>query len=265
MLEAWTGVRFSLKELWTFDQAPPGSHDMIRTIDLDEDGSDDEILVGCVVLNSDGTLRYSVEVKLREAGYATTCASADQALVGYFSEMDPELIYVTGGHGFHGGVSALKARTGEVIWSHRMRDYFDAWTHFHAGWLADRDPSIPGAELMALDRDSPNYVYLRVQDGAFLQGPMEFCRPVLWDGDPYYQHCQQQLIAEDINSRGDLGGPGCEEVWGRSGEGLSTLVVQFNLDCSEDVPSRYENLQYRKDMALQSQYAAYWLGALELR
>jgi hypothetical protein len=264
MFETWTGSAWSLDPMWRYDRSRGVAHDMFRTADVDQDGSDDEILAGCVVLNADGSLRYDVATQI-----GASCGNADSTHLGFYSAARPdELVHVTGdGEGKH--IVALWARTGEVLWSYDMRSYFPNWTHFHSGWLADLRPEVPGAELLAIDRNTPAWAYIRVADGEIMamgessqgQPPCRGTFPTLWDEDEYYE-CVEG-VDDALDGRGDIGGPGCEEIWGLSNP--NTLRISFNPSCPAEVPSRWANRHYRQDVALfSSGYAPYYINPLVL-
>ena len=246
MFETWNGSNFSLDVLWDYYSGTV-VHDMFRAADIDQNGSDDEILQGCTTLNSDGSVRYSI----------SGCGGTDQVLLGYFHPDYPnDLIVVTGDANKR--VAAYWADTGQDLWNYYMPDYFSAWTHFHTGWLKNESD---GAKLLVIDRDTPNWMYLEVKNGAILgQGtsgaPSCSGRPIKWNGDNY-DDCVGRY---GELGRVDLGGPGCEEVLEKSG---NTLLVEFNTSCSADTPSRWQNRNYRQDAVLTaSGYAPYWLGGV---
>ncbi len=264
MFEAWNGSNWSLNTMsgWPYEANRGVAHDMIRTADVDLNGSDDEILAGAVVLNADGSVRYHLKNIVPNG----QCGNSDQALLGFFDPAHPnDLIYVVG-DGDGKNVTAVWAETGELIWHHHMGTLFSSWTHFHSGWLSNKSS---GAELLVVDRDTEAWAYISVKDGAIINsGTTEAGRPscsgtkpIKWDEDEYDDCGVNQNNA--LDGRIDLGGGGCEEVWGLNG--ANTLYIAFNTNCSSGFASRWENRHYRQDGVMSaSGYAPYWLGALVL-
>jgi len=260
MFETWNGVEFSLRPLWYYHRPLSMAHDMIRTADVDLDGFDDEILAGRVVINSDGSLRYDLQG-----------TDSDHTQIGFYGSDYSGLVYVVPDERY-GLITAVKAIDGTVIWEHKMRDIFPDWTHLHWGWISDKDPSIPGAEMMARDRNTPAWAYLRVNDGKILHhstktqfdyGTTDFWkapliydpaeeriridsrRTLLWDDDAFYDAVPES-IDNSLQARGDLGGSGSEEIWGLKDS--ITLLMTFNLNSAAS-PSRWQNRHYRQDVA----------------
>jgi hypothetical protein len=263
LFETYNGATYTLDVLWTYQPEPccgyydrnDVPHDMFRVADVDQDGSDDEILLGCMTLNADGSMRYDLR---EEIG---TCGGTDLVLLGYFDPGRPrDLVAVTGDA--HGGVTAYWARDGQVLWSYAMRSMYSWWTHFHGGWLRN---SPGGAEVLVVDRNSDAWIHIHVPSGEILgQGPDDndgarpvcWGQPIKWDEDDY-DDCRGRT---GRLGRIDIGGPGCEEEWGRNG---ATLQIEFNTSCDADFPSRYANRHYRQDAAqAASGYSTRWMGAL---
>ncbi len=134
-----------LKQLWHWDgdEENPvirsqGSHSM-HAADVDNDGRD-EIVLGSVVLDDDGTALYS-----------TGLGHPDVTIV---TDIDPtrpgmEIFYSLEQSRDNGrGVSLIDAKTGQNIWGIGRPT-----THVGEGMVADVDPSIPGLECFA--QESP--------------------------------------------------------------------------------------------------------------
>ncbi len=275
MFDTYTGSSFALNEMWEYagpdEYTKRTPHDMIRTADVDQDGSDDEILLGCGVLNSDGSERYHFTNITGDS-----CGGTDQILLGYFSPDRPNELVMVSGDSESGGkhVVAFWARTGELMWSYRMPDLFSngVWRHFHSGFLKN-EPT--GAKILAVDRDpwqgtypSPyhNWAYIDVPSGSILASDVTIESPnypscpgytIDWNGDGYDECPGTNYVL----GRVDLGDGGCEEGLNASG---NTFTVSFNANCPATAVSRWEaSRQYRLDVGLlASGYASRWLGAV---
>jgi hypothetical protein len=239
MFETWTGGGWSLDTMWRYDRSRGMAHDMLSAADVDLNGSDDEILAGRVVLNSDGSVRYDLGR-----------GNADSGHIGFFSSKYSGLVYITG-DGDSGRITAVRAVDGSRMWELDMRARFPTWHHFHLGWIADSEPTIPGAELLAVGHDS-NWVYVRAEDGTILRtgSPGKYNPPLvammLWNGDTYYDPAPNREKPWWGLGRADLGGSGTEELWG--GQNTTTLTIRFNT-ANHPLPSRYANRHYRQDVA----------------
>ena len=255
MFETWTGSQWSLNLMWDKTRSPNMIHDMFRTADVDLDGSDDEILAGINVYNADGSLRYAMP---------SNCEGSDQAMLGYFSSQSKELIYVTGTHNCQNSTSifAAWAKTGQIIWEVNAWDYFNDWTHWHSGWLADVDGSVPGAEATVIDRNTSAWLKIAVETGQVLDywngsNNPAWCKPVMWSSGTHYD-CTVNTVDWNLEIRADVGGTGGEEVWGLNGP--NNLVIFFNQNAPA-IPSQWENRHYRQDAALfASGYSARWVN-----
>lgn len=242
MFETWTGNSWSLNTLWRYDRSTGMAHDMIMAADIDQNNSDDEILAGRVVLNSNGVARYDLGRGNSDSGH-----------LGYFSSKYSGLVYVTG-DGNSGHITAVKAIDGSSLWDISVTPMFppSTWQHFDIGLTADRDPAIPGSELLAIGKDGVSYLYIRLEDGVILDKGTTNDRwgkapaLLLWDADKYFDVRPGNICAWCGLGHGDLGGSGTEEVWLRNGK---TLTIKFNMD-GNSVPSRWDNRHYRQDVAL---------------
>jgi len=229
--------QFSLKLMWVYERRMSSAHDMIRAADIDMNGSDDEILAGRVVLNADGSVRYDLD-----------CTDSDQTHLGFYVPDYPGLVYAIGDDACK-VITVVKAVNGEVLWELDMRSVFPWWTHWHWGWISDRDPGIPGAELFAGDRNSPAWAYLSASDGKILRKgeawpTSDTCRTCLWDDDEFYDCLPRGFYNNIIVA--DIGGTGSEEIWGLADS--HTIRITFNLN-SKTAPSRWANRHYRQDVA----------------
>lgn len=254
MYETYNGSSWSLNPMWSYRNGNTMAHDMFRALDVDQNGSDDEILLGCATLNSNGVERYHTN------SFLGNCGGSDQVLVGYFVPSRPnDLVVITGDNdGKH--VAAYFAANGQKIWGYDMRDFFSGWAHFHTGWVRNQSD---GGKLLVIDRNTPSWMYFEVKDGTILdQGtadagrPSCSGRPVKWDADDW-----DDCVGKSGElGRIDVGGPGCEEVWERGG---NTLNIQFNTACPSGFASRWSNRSYRQEGILPgSGYSPYWLGGV---
>jgi rhamnogalacturonan endolyase len=145
VVDAYQYYNGELKQLWHWngDEENPvirsqGSHSM-HPADVDGDGRD-EIVLGSVVLDDDGTALFS-----------TGLGHPDVTMV---TDIDPdrpgmEIFYSLEQSRDNGrGVSLVDAKTGKSIWTIGIPT-----THVGEGMVADIDPSIPGLECFA--QESP--------------------------------------------------------------------------------------------------------------
>lgn len=273
---AYNGSSWTLSSMPGFPYTNGGgegvAHDVIASADVDANNSDDEILAGNVVLNSDGTERFHTADLVPN----NTGGNSDNAIIGFFDPAFPhKLIYITGDGtydaGFHSveygnNVTAVWAATGELKWNINMEEELfgeGGWEHWHSGYVRQHSG---GAELLVKDKGTDHWAIIDVATGAILNSgetDPPFCtgvKPIKWD-------CGETAVCGDIFGddsfgRYDLGADGCEEIIG--GEETNTLTVKFNLGCS-GCASRYDNRQYRQDVArMASGYSPFWSAALVL-
>jgi rhamnogalacturonan endolyase len=141
VVDAYQYYKGELKKLWHWDgdeESPvirsQGSHSM-HTADVDGDGRD-EIVLGSVVLDDDGTALFS-----------TGLGHPDVTMI---TDIDPnrpglEIFYSLEQSRDNGrGVSLVDAKTGKSIWTIGIPT-----THVGEGLVADIDPSNPGLECFA--------------------------------------------------------------------------------------------------------------------
>lgn len=145
VVDAYQYHNGELKRLWHWDgdEENPiirsqGSHSM-HPADVDGDGRD-EIVLGSVVLDDDGTALFS-----------TGLGHPDVTMI---TDIDPnrpglEIFYSLEQSRDNGrGVSLVDAKTGKTIWTIGIPT-----THVGEGLVADIDPSVPGLECFA--QESP--------------------------------------------------------------------------------------------------------------
>lgn len=266
VFQAWTGSAWSLSAQTGFPYTTGRgiAHDMIITADVDVDSSDDEILAGSVVLNGDGTVRYDV----RDVVPNNTHGNTDLTVIGFFRPDQPnKLVYVLG-DGSGDNVTAVWAKTGELMWNYNMEDYFvgDAnWTHWHSGYVRK---TLEGAEALAIDRDTDRWALIDVATGAVVISDTTappYCsgiKPLFWDCDAT-EDCGGVNYNNGLYGRYDIGEDGCEEVFGH-GTDSTKIEIRFNQSCS-GCASKYNNRTYRQQAAQSaSGYAPTWSNAIEL-
>ena len=143
MVDAYQYHNRKLELLWHWegdDETPvirsQGAHFM-HSADVDKDGCD-EVILGCCVLDDNGTCLWSAGL-----GHPDKC---------YVTDVDPtrsglEIFYaIEPWHDDGMGVCLVDAKTGKTIWSIGQRTY-----HVGNAMVADIDPSVPGLECWAAE------------------------------------------------------------------------------------------------------------------
>ncbi|MHC4751084.1 MAG: rhamnogalacturonan lyase family protein [Planctomycetota bacterium] len=169
-----------LQRLWHWegdDETPiirsQGAHGM-HSADVDDDGFE-EVIMGSVVLDDNGTTLYSVGL-----GHPDKC---------FVTDIDPrrpgmEIFYaIEPWHDDGMGVCLVEAGTGKTIWSIGQRTY-----HVGDGMVADIDPSLPGLECFATEdrKGGSTDRYMFSADGKRLGAREDVpgCRNwIFWDAD----------------------------------------------------------------------------------
>jgi rhamnogalacturonan endolyase len=188
VVDAYTFNKGELKKLWHWDgdeESPvirsQGSHSL-HPADVDGDGRD-EIVLGSVVLDDDGTALWS-----------TGLGHPDVTMV---TDIDPtrpglEIFYSLEQSRDNGrGVCLVDAKTGKPIWTIGIPT-----THVGEGLVADIDPTIPGLECFAqespkADPGGAGYsqrppIYMLSAGGKTMEAPANFPgfnNWVFWDAD----------------------------------------------------------------------------------
>jgi rhamnogalacturonan endolyase len=180
MVDAYQYHNHKLEQLWHWegdDETPiirsQGAHGM-HSADVDNDGRD-EMILGSVVLDDNGTCLYSVGL-----GHPDKC---------FVTDVDParpglEIFYaIEPWHDDGKGVCLVEASTGKIIWSIGQRTY-----HVGDGMVADIEPSIPGLECFATEdrKGGSTDRYLFSADGRRLgtREDVPDCRNwIFWDED----------------------------------------------------------------------------------
>lgn len=277
VFQAYNGSSWTLSSVSGFPYTNGGgegvAHDVIATADVDANGSDDEILAGNVVLNSNGTERFHTADLVPN----NTGGNSDNAIIGFFDPAFPhKLVYITGDGTydaeFHSvdygnNITAVWAATGELKWNINMEESLfgeGGWEHWHSGYVRQHSG---GAELLVKDKGTDHWAIIDVATGAILNSgetDPPFCsgvKPIKWDcGETAF--CGDLFYGNSLDGRYDIGADGCEEIW--DGAETTTLTIYFNTGCT-GCASRYDNRQYRQDVArAASGYSPFWSAALVL-
>ena len=192
--EVITAYDASLKKLWEFhsfaETSGSGGH-KIEAADVDGDGRQ-EVFVGTMCLNPDGTLRWSIYRQ-----------HPDIVSVHDYLPSRPglEVFYIVESSQ-HAGVYMVDAKSGEILWKHN-REEDSRWTHGHAGWSADISASSPGLECASnrAGHGDVNWV-LYSSTGRVLVEPFPAgYTPFEWDGDE-----TRELLSSDGKTIGNFNG-----------------------------------------------------------
>lgn len=164
-----------LNKLWTYrsfaETNGSGSHH-IDIADVDGDGRD-EVFNGTMLLNPDGTMRWSI---YREH---PDIVAINHILPG---AKDRQVYYAVESN-VHAGAYLVDAKTGKIHWKVNREDD-PRWTHAHTGWAADIWDGSAGMEMLTnrdghLSRD----LVLFSATGKILANPFpQGWRPVNWTG-----------------------------------------------------------------------------------
>ena len=187
-----------LEELWRWDNDGlpgvcwgQGAHWM-HAADIDDDGRD-EVLLGSVVLDDDGSVLW-----------ATGLGHPDHCYVGDIDPVRPglEIYYGIEPRRTFGGMCLIDAKNGETIWRHE-----EPTIHIHSsGLCADIDASRPGWECYSGERDEPADKWLRdargnVIDQCDLGGLAP--RPAYWDEDLQREIIRGGLLLDYVGPQQD--------------------------------------------------------------
>ncbi len=196
-VEAWQLNAGKLENLWKFDNKDmprkfrgQGAHATVSA-DVDGDGRD-EVILGSMVLDDNGDVLWS-----------TGKGHPDYV---YLSDIIPdrpglEIAYILEIPQPKGGVCVVDAATGKSIW-----EVPDPTKHVHYGYCIDTDPTVPGMEVVGIDRDGGNLSPRRWRysgDGKLLNYGIEvgqMRRGIYWDADLEKEVCINEIA--DFN-----GGP----------------------------------------------------------
>jgi rhamnogalacturonan endolyase len=186
VLSAWDWRNKELTQRWIFDSAKPGleafsgqGNHNLSVADVDGDGKD-EIIFGSMVINSNGTGRFS-----------TGFRHGDALHVGHFDPGIPDLL-VFGIHENNGngcpsspGKALYNARTGDIIWRK------DEGVDIGRGMVADIDPRYPGEEMWG----GPGGLF-SAKGESIGPAPRTVNFAVWWDADPLRELLDSNWIAK---------------------------------------------------------------------
>ncbi len=119
-----------------------GTHGL-QVADIDDDGRD-ELIIGSAAIDDNGVPMWTTRL-----GHPDVC---------YVADIDParpglEVFYGIEPRRKNNGVCLVEARTGKILWG-----YDGPTTHVHGqGMVGDIDPSRPGIECYAGEKDGSNY------------------------------------------------------------------------------------------------------------
>lgn len=164
-----------LTKLWEYksiaETSGSGSHHL-DIADLDGDGRD-EVVVGTMALNANGTLRWALYRQHPDI------VAIKHLIPGRAGRQ----IYFAVESSTHAGGYVVDASTGKVIWKVNREDD-PRWTHAHTGWAADIWEGSPGLELRTNRDGHPDEDrVLFSAEGKILANPFPGgWRPVNWTG-----------------------------------------------------------------------------------
>ena len=140
--------------------------------DIDGDGRD-ELVIGGAVIDNDGKPLWNLRMRHPD--------------IAYVANIDPDRPGLEIFYGFEprhekNAVCLVDAKTGEMLWS-----YDGPTTHVHGqGMVADIDPSRPGIECYAGEKDGSKYWLYDAKGNLISQESLGGLAPktAYWDGDP---------------------------------------------------------------------------------
>jgi len=160
VVDAYNLVDGKLEKLWRWDGdnddpqiRGQGSHGQ-HIVDVDGDGRD-EMILGSVVLDDDGTTLWNLGLGHPDVMYA-----------GDFIPTRPglEIAYGYERRQTKNGICLVDARTGEIIWGHPYKT-----THIHdQGMVGDFVASNPGMEVYSGEQDRTGYWLYSVATGELI-------------------------------------------------------------------------------------------------
>ncbi len=211
-----------LRKLWTYrsfaETNGSGSHH-IEVADVDGDGRD-EVIVGTLVLNPDGKLRWALY-----RGHPDIVA-VNRIIPG----LPGRQIYYVVESRVHAGVYVVDASSGKILWKLNAEDD-PRWVHGHTGWAADIWEASPGLELLAnRDGHAAEDLVLFSSTGKILVNPFpRGWRPVNWTGASV-----RDLISTDGRRLGRFTGSSVEELPGQTPVGDVQCSVRMVADILGD-------------------------------
>jgi hypothetical protein len=171
LFHAWDA---DLKLLWKYEStgatSGSGSHH-IDIADVDGDGRD-EVFDGTTLLNSDGTVRWSL-YRLHP----------DIVAIKHILGNKERQVFYAVESSTHAGAYVVDAKTGKIHWKVNREDD-PRWSHAHIGWAADIWEGSPGFEMLTnTDGHEAKDTFLFSATGKVLMNPLPGSwRPVNWLG-----------------------------------------------------------------------------------
>jgi len=233
--EVFEAFDASLNKLWTFrslaETNGSGSHH-VDIADVDGDGKD-EVFDGTTVLNSDGTLRWSIyrehpdivavkrilpDAKVRQVFFAVESAT-------------------------HAGAYVVDASSGKIHWKLNREDD-PRWSHAHTGWASDIWAGSPGMEMLTnRDGHETKDLVLFAAQGKILLNPFpQGWRPVDWRGGAV-----RDLLSNDGQRLGEFNGkevavvPGVEP--NPDGQARCNMVADLAGDFRDEIVCFGKNIE----------------------
>jgi rhamnogalacturonan endolyase len=151
-VHAWDLIDGAFVRRWVWDgdeESPPvrgqGAHGM-HTVDLTGDGRD-EVVLGSVVLQSDGTVLWNNGMGHPDMVYVADIVPENPGLEIAYGYESPQR---------RNGIHVADGRTGRILWGHDRPT-----SHLHdQGMLADILPENPGLEFYAAEQDRSKGAFL---------------------------------------------------------------------------------------------------------
>lgn len=187
VVDAYNLVDGRLEKVWRWDgdhESPQirgqGSHGQ-HAVDVDGDGRD-EIILGSVALDDDGTVLWNLGLGHPDVMYVTDVIPTRPGLeIGYGYERRQD----------KNGICLVDARTGEIIWGHPYKT-----THIHdQGMFGDFVGSIPGYEFYSAEQDRTGFWLYSAASGELIaQEDLGGISPraVWWDETPVKGYIPRQ-------------------------------------------------------------------------
>ncbi len=211
-----------LNKLWQFksfaETNGSGSHH-IDIADVDDDGKD-EVFDGTTLLNSNGTVRWSI---YRE--------HPDIVAIKHIlpNSKDRQVFYAVESS-VHAGAYVVDAKTGKIIWKVNREDD-QRWSHAHTGWVSKIWDGAPGMQMLT-NRDGhlAKDTVLFAADGKILMNPFPGgWRPANWTGGPV-----RELMSGNGRTFGRFTGKDIETIPGLSANEMADGGCSITADLAGD-------------------------------
>jgi rhamnogalacturonan endolyase len=174
--EVFNAFDVNLRQLWEFrstmETSGSGCHH-IEIADVNGDGRD-EVFDGSTLLNSDGTLRWSIYKQHADIVMVNEIMPERKGLEVFYAIETPT----------HAGAYVVDADTGKIVWK-VSHEEDPRWMHSHRGWTADIWDGSPGREMIA-NRDghrTQDFVVFTSTGKILAEGINVRYTPIEWDGD----------------------------------------------------------------------------------